>query len=786
MRSIKSILTLLLLLLPASAMAQSGPFLDLTAIRVGSGPNGVAIGDLNGDGIPDMAVANYNDSTVSIALGNGDGSFKQATTISVATSPAAVAIADLNHDGKADLVVATMTGAMQSFLGNGDGTFGSPSLILSPEAPATGFPALQIADLNGDGKPDIAFVVEYSNSTTGVSILLGAGDGTFTLYFGGANTTLRFPGTSQLQSLAVGDFDGNGTNDIAFTVQPIQGGNGLIYILLNNGAGGFTFGSPISIAGAPYGVTVGKFTSSGHLDVAVATPPNVALLAGNGNGTFQAPTYSATGQFPVTVSATDLNGDGNLDLVTNDYSSNKLFALIGKGDGTFQTAVSYPTLSGPFFTATADLNGDGRADVVVADGTQNTVQVFLASSAGSLFTGSYPTGANPALVATGDFNGDGISDIAVYNPGDDSISTYLANANGGFALSQISTACGFTNGYRLSLVSGHFLNRKSDSIAVNCGQANEISATFLYSLDANGNWVGQNVGLNRVLTVNAGDFNGDGLSELLESSGEPGPDFLPDIYIVGTFNGEGQSYGIDYPGDVYGTLTGDFNGDGRTDFIVTASAYCSVSLSTGGLNFNTIGGTTCGALAIGDFNGDGLDDIVQLGEYLQFYSLTSNGDGTFSPGKLLTPITNGNASDNAVGAVADFNGDGVPDVIVATGSGVSMAQGVLDGSFSEVRMVLPASLSLYSYTQSSAGDWRVPGRFLKPRAFPRNKYSLVGCVFRICGRTAGYLDRSGSIPNGSTFRFGSFQSEWRSSLNKCVDGWYRTRHGRRRLSGRTV
>jgi FG-GAP-like repeat len=214
MRSIKSIVSLFFLLLPAAVMAQSGTFLDLTAIPVGASPIGVAVGDLNGDGIPDMAVANSGDSTISIALGNGDGSFKTPTTVPVGTYPGALAIADLNHDGKADLVVATTTGVLQVLLGNGDGTFGTPSTVVSGGSPVSSFPALQVADFNSDGNLDIALAVEYADPTTGVSILLGAGDGTFTIST--ANPTLRFPGISRVQSVAVGDFDGNGTTDVAF------------------------------------------------------------------------------------------------------------------------------------------------------------------------------------------------------------------------------------------------------------------------------------------------------------------------------------------------------------------------------------------------------------------------------------------------------------------------------------------------------------------------------------------------------------------------------------------
>ena len=280
-----------------------------TDIAVQQYPVSVVTGDFNGDGIPDLAVVNDCGSSsacgdapigsVSILLGNGDGTFTLKTTLATSYYPEGAAVGDFNGDGKLDLAVVNecseitcyQSGTVSVFVGNGDGTFTLGSL------PDTGFYPYGIAvgDFNGDGKLDLAVVNEcgntYSCSSGSVSILVGNGDGTFTL---AASPTVG----RDVELLAVGDFNHDGILDI---VVP-SSDDGSISILLGNGDGTFapSSQSPLSVGECPFAVATGDLNGDGNLDLAVTDTcqNNVNILLGNGNGTFSTGTPVPTGKRP--------------------------------------------------------------------------------------------------------------------------------------------------------------------------------------------------------------------------------------------------------------------------------------------------------------------------------------------------------------------------------------------------------------------------------------------------------------------------------------------------------
>jgi hypothetical protein len=215
-------------------------------------PIAVAVGDFNGDGKPDLAVANLSGNTVSILLGNGDGSFQTPAAYRVEGAPIAVAVGDFNGDGKPDLVVSTSGGDSVAVLrGQGDGTFQPAGMYGVGSGPG----AVVVGDFNGDGKADIA--VE-NFATHDVSVLLGRGDGTFAAAVSyGAGLS---PG-----GLAAGDFNGDGVLDLAVANHNSHN----VSILLGRGDGTFRPAEQYALGWMPAGVAVGDFNGDGRLDLAV-------------------------------------------------------------------------------------------------------------------------------------------------------------------------------------------------------------------------------------------------------------------------------------------------------------------------------------------------------------------------------------------------------------------------------------------------------------------------------------------------------------------------------------
>jgi len=222
------------------------------------------MGDFNGDGKPDLAIANFSDSNVSILLGNGNGSFQPAANYATDFLPVSVAVGDFDSDGNPDLATSNLgpdPGNVSILLGNGSGTF-QPAVSYG----AGIFPAsVAVGDFNGDGKADLA----VANNDSSVSILLGNGDGTF------QQPALNYGAGANPVSVAVGDFNGDGKADLAVA----------------NEFSGFS--------------------------------GDVSTLFGNGDGTFQPAVSDLADVFPVSVAVGDFNGDGKPDLaVANNLSSN--------------------------------------------------------------------------------------------------------------------------------------------------------------------------------------------------------------------------------------------------------------------------------------------------------------------------------------------------------------------------------------------------------------------------------------------------------------------------------
>ena len=359
------------------------------ALSVGDSPSSVAVGDFNHDGILDIATANFEDSSVTVLLGRGDGTFLPAVSYCVGEEPTSIAVGDFTHDGILDIVTAN----------NGDNT---------------------------------------------VSVLLGRGNGTFLHAVSYSVGSYIYPG-----SVAVGDFTNDGILDIA-TANVYDNS---VSVLLGRGDGTFLPAVSYRVGEEPTSIAVGDFTNDGSLDIATANfeDSSVTVLLGRGDGTFLPAVSYAVGYSPSSLAVGDFDHDGILDIaaandaynpVTATYGPGMVMVLLGRGDGTFLPAVSYAVGSEPYSLAVGDFNRDGSLDIATANEGDNTVTVLLGRGDGAFLPGvSYPVGSLPDSIAVGDFTNDGSLDIATANFEDSSVTVLLGRGDGTF-LSSVSNAVG--------------------------------------------------------------------------------------------------------------------------------------------------------------------------------------------------------------------------------------------------------------------------------------------------------------------------------------------------------
>jgi hypothetical protein len=377
------------------------------------------IADLNGDGKPDLAVANVGSftaagSTISVFPGNGDGTFGPAVQYNPVAQPIFVmAAGDFNGDGLTDLVFTSASDNNPSrvgvIFGAADGTLQSPlSFIVGP------LPRVPVlADLNGDGVLDM--VAATVGTGGNLSVLLGNGDGSF-------QPAVSYPAAAGAQYVAVGDFNGDGKPDLAVSNFSFTTFTYNLLIFLGNGDGSLRAPLVTTVMSDVY-VVVGDFNKDGKLDVLVGGQ----VLLGNGDGTFRANLASVTA-FQV---AADLNGDGILDML-GPGAAGAVVVQLGNGDGTFRAPVSYPAGASGALVAVGDLNGDGKPDVVtLSDVTVGTIAVLLGNGDGTFQPAvKYAVTKGLISVALGDFNGDGNMDAAVTSGF--GVTVLLGNGDGTF------------------------------------------------------------------------------------------------------------------------------------------------------------------------------------------------------------------------------------------------------------------------------------------------------------------------------------------------------------------
>jgi Big-like domain-containing protein/VCBS repeat protein/FG-GAP repeat protein len=667
-------------LFASAAAAQS--FRNPPMVPTAFDPVSIATADFNGDGIPDLAYdtadLNGTGTTLHILLGKGDGTYNDAQDIGLPFPLGGrINIADVNGDGKPDLILggggaSTTQGTVATLFGNGDGTFGAPVIsTFSVSSGQGGYISTEakmgIGDINGDGAVDL--VIPDAENTS-LYILLGNKTGQF--QYSGKIYNGSYPGEAFLA-----DLNGDGRLDLV-ALGPL-GGNATVY--LGNGNGTFTSGVTYNLGPGPLNMLLTDLDGDGHLDIVAEAYaetstqdyPQIVFLHGNPDGTFAAATPIVS-PLPATVGmlidAADYNGDGIPDLIVTDQVG--IGFLPGKGNLTYGPLVSY--LSGPINNSGnivfGNLTASGHRDIAM--GAEGGIVELLGNGDGTFSSAPfYDLGNTVGAAAIADFNGDGNPDIAVTVPAEYP-RVLLGKGDGTFQLETDQNISYGTNKPASSIAAADFtgthvydLSGPSSGGPVTTGTA-EVSF-------GNGNGTFQAPLEESSASTEIADFNGDGRADMVSLTGT-------DIVVLlgqagGTFTQANTMLRLpNYASGV--TAIGDLNGDGKPDVVIGSQIW----LGNGDGTFtykqtldlpSSVGATSTayGSAAIADVDGDGKADLILFGGSgpQDLVILYGNGDGTFqSP--VLIPISHGYDAMT----VADVNKDGKPDFVLNDSAGIAV------------------------------------------------------------------------------------------------------------------
>jgi len=494
---------------------------------------------------------------------------------------------------------------------------------------------------------------------------------------------LEYAAGDEPRHLAVGDFNRDGKRDLAVTNS--RGPN--VAILTGNGNGTFRRSAAYPAGLSPQWVAVWDLNGDGYEDLTVADAAEgqLAVLLNRGDGTFDPAVYYSAGAAPLSIAIADFNLDGTPDVAVTNVSATTVSLLFGNGDGSFQAPTAITTTTVPYHLATADLDHDGVPDLVATRFKGHAV-VMLGNGDGTFQLEELSEGQDDRAIAIADLNGDGHQDLVLQwdNVHGNDLAVRLGNGDGTFqprrdvaAQIQHSLAVAdLNNDGRLDLASVNWISGAVTLLGNGDG-------TFQPAIDTQ---------VGYAVAVAAADFNGDGKADVATAN---------EGSTVSIRFGIGDGTFFDTPALPFDScasriLSGDFNRDGIADLAAarcdeqshTETGVIAVMLGTGNARFTAPVDYGLGAVAVaGDWNGDAIVDLAGRSlEEAGVATLLGNSDGTFrtGPGSVLSALS-------IVMRIlpGDFNGDGIPDML-ATGYvwegstssyGLAIALGHGDGSF---------------------------------------------------------------------------------------------------------
>ena len=615
--------------------------------------------DLNGDGYPDIVAFDAANLVLLTFLNDGNGTFSTAQTITLSTdygNPAGITVGDVNGDGKADVVVAynntSMTSSqmsIQTLLGKGDGTFTAmtaATITVPTSLTLSGLAPIALGDLNGDGKLDIAALLQEQNSRSAgtfvVTTALGDGDGTFAALNNDSPISAAVSGIPNLSFNSAGvqilDLNKDGKPDLEVDM------NGELYAALGQGNDSFSPQVSSDFQGG-YAVAFADLNGDGFPD-AICGSTGLQVSLGKGDGTFAAPAmngqYSIDIATPQGVVAADFNGDGKLDIAELGADYKEVSMFFGNGDGTLHGALqlSLPTDGASFDTELENLlkaTAKPYSDLVVVNlgGTAPSLQTGLSDGKGNFtyvpsLAAGLPTDFDFVEPVQADFNGDGLQDLLMGGLAGE-LWVSLSNGDGTFAT----------------------------PVAINMPT---LTCPLSYAA--------------------AGDLNSDGKQDIVVAYGGDqvcgGTTVVSGYYVIaGKGDGTFQTP-VFFPSgtQLYSATLADMNLDGNLDLILddvptaTSGAFL-VTLQAGngdgtfGAESTLLTNYVVTDIKVADMNQDGNPDLLLAAEEIYGSDVTTaglvlingNGDGTFGSHSL---IAGGNVFLQT--QVADMNGDSIPDI----------------------------------------------------------------------------------------------------------------------------
>ncbi len=375
-----SIVALMLAAVPAHA---AGLLTAVSTLPAGAAPKSLVLADLNGDGVSDLATADYAASTVTVRLGGGGGAFGAAVSHAVGRRPLSINAVDLDRDGDLDLLVADeLDNDVSVLVGDGAGGFAAAlRYTVGPQHPSW----LGVADLDADKRPDLVVLNSVSDE---LRIMYGTTDG---FVAGPVLATGKHP-----IGAALGDLDADGVADIVV----LNNTGRSLSLYLGDGAGGFSLAATYPVGRDPQAVVLMDVQGDGVPDAVVsnAGDDTISILDGTGNGFLvSAGSFPASGA-PAGLATGDFNGDCVADIAVASTHGAAVLVLPGDGNGGFGAEQATAAGGGATALAMRDLNGDLRGDLTVANVDDSTVSVLLGASEPLCRTFMVRRSEDPALV----------------------------------------------------------------------------------------------------------------------------------------------------------------------------------------------------------------------------------------------------------------------------------------------------------------------------------------------------------------------------------------------------